>query len=463
MARTQATELQIKDRVLTGASFTPEMKFYDETYSYVTNDQIFWQGEQYTCNTNIIGGAEGDLSNAPDVSPNWDLNPNMVYTVSPSAADSIGTGRTDIVFDTENISSPYCSLSGAGEIKLNADGVFLVSYSIGSENTGSTARASSNAFLQLNGTDVPNANINLYNRDTTNGKDSGTCTVALNLTSGDLLKVQMTASAAVIDTLPGSCNITIFGLDTISGPQGPIGLTGPSGDLRWLGVWSAGTYNQYDTVEYQGTSYTCLLNGTTSTPGTNLGTEWDIVALKGSDGAGATLTVQDDGANIPNTPHGTLNFRGFDIQDAGAGVANIYIIDKTIARCTNDSEQVFNDTAVAIQLANISSTTEVTQSGTTFTINKDGRYNIRAKVNIADNSTTRCNPFCYFELNGAQDDASKTYMYSRNTSDGNSTAVINTTRDLTTGDVIEFYVQNNKTSNVKTITNESSFEIEYQG
>ena len=466
MARTQANELQIKNRVLTGASLVPEMMFYDETFSYSSGDQVFWQGEQYTCNTNITGTTEGDLSSSPDLSADWDKSPNAAYSVYPSIAEDIHNTRTDITFDTERYTSPYFSVVG-GTIVVNSNGVYLLSLTMNTNNVGSGTRTSSEAFIQLDTgsgfSDIPNLVIDMYNRDTVNGKDTGSIMIPIALNSGDVLKVQAIASAdGRIQTIPLGCTITLFGLDTISGPRGDTGPVGPSGDLRWLGVWSAGSYNQFDTVEYQGSSYVCLVNGTTSIAGSNLGTDWDLVALKGADGAGATITVQKDGANIQNTPHGTLNFSGLEVQDAGAGVADISLISST-CRCTNDTEQTFSNTAVAIQLANISNTTEVTASGTTFTINATGKYDIKAKINIANIGNGRSVPFTYFELNGTQDIESKYYIYSRSTASGEGSSTTNTTRDLVAGDVIEFYVVNDTANNIKTITNESSFEIEYRG
>ncbi len=99
--------------------------------------------------------------------------------------------------------------------------------------------------------------------------------------------------------------------------------------MTWEGVWSAGTFNMNQAVEYQGSSFVCVSNGTTTSPGDpaapNAG--WDLLARKGADGAGATISISDQGSAIPNTPHGTLNFIG-DVEstDAGGGVADIEIL-----------------------------------------------------------------------------------------------------------------------------------------
>ena len=329
MARTQADERQIKNRVLTGASMAPELGFYDETFNYSSGDSVFWNNEKYICNTNIIGTTEGDLTAAPDISGDWDRQPNASYSVYPSIVQTIGTSRIDVGFDTERYSSPYFSLSGS-EIVINSTGTFIVSVSMSSDNTGST-RSSTKAYLQLDTgsgySDVPNFQLDVYNRDSTNGRTTPSLTIPMSFTAGDKIKLQaISTHATAVQTNLGGCNITIFGLDAISGPRGPMGLVGPSGDIRWMGAYASGTYNEHDTVEYQGSTYTCLVNGTTTSPPGTAGVDWDLVAKKGNDGAGATITVLDDNASVPNTPHGTLNFdAGIDAVDAGSGVVDISV------------------------------------------------------------------------------------------------------------------------------------------
>lgn len=330
MGRTQATEQQIKDRVLTGASFKSELGFYDETFNYSSGDSVIWNNEKYICNTNIIGTTEGDLSSAPDVAVAWDRQPNAKYSVYPTVAQTIGTSRIDLDFNTERYASPYFSLAGS-EITALSSGTFLISVSLSSDNTANT-RSSTEGYLQLDTgsgyADIPNYILNVYNRDSSNGKGSASILIPIDLSPGDKIKLQVISNnASAVQSNIDGCNITIFGLDTISGPRGSQGLAGPSGDLKWLGAYTSGTYNQYDTVEYQGSSYTCLVNGTTTAPPGTAGVDWDLVALKGANGAGANITVQDSGGGIPNTPHGTLNFTDDIVAtDGGSGVANISVI-----------------------------------------------------------------------------------------------------------------------------------------
>ena len=56
--------------------------------------------------------------------------------------------------------------------------------------------------------------------------------------------------------------------------------------IAWMGTWSAGTYNQSEAVEKDGTSYIVNTTSTSETP-SGSATDWDVLALKGTDGTGA--------------------------------------------------------------------------------------------------------------------------------------------------------------------------------
>jgi len=73
MARTQIKAENILDHSLTGASFRNELRYYDETANYSQGARVTWAGREYIANTNITGGEEGDLSNAPNISSDWSL------------------------------------------------------------------------------------------------------------------------------------------------------------------------------------------------------------------------------------------------------------------------------------------------------------------------------------------------------------------------------------------------------
>jgi len=333
MARTQTDERQLKDRSLTGASLVPEMLFYDETANYSVNDIVFWQGDKYICTSAVTGTTESDLSNSPDLSGDWDKLKSPIYSVIPSASQIFSNTRIDIAFDTERFNSGGFSTNASGEITANVSGTFLISISSGVYNTTS-ARNTATLYAQIDSgsgySDIPNLRIFNYSRDTNDGRDTASITFPYSFSTGDKLKIQIVGrSANDLQTEPDSCNITLFPVGAVSGPKGDKGDTGPSGDLNWTGSYdNSTTYNIHDVVEYNGSSYVCITNGTNgdTPPSAN----WELVAQKGNDGAGATLTIQEEGTSITNTPHGTLNFIGAEItaSDAGAGVCDVTLAIK---------------------------------------------------------------------------------------------------------------------------------------
>lgn len=61
--------------------------------------------------------------------------------------------------------------------------------------------------------------------------------------------------------------------------------------IEWQGTWSAGTYQANDAVEKDGTSYIATTT-TTETPSVTA-TDWDVLALKGTDGTGSGDALLD--------------------------------------------------------------------------------------------------------------------------------------------------------------------------
>ncbi len=338
MARTQISKELIANRNLTGASFIPELGFYDETKNYSVGDVVFWKGKWYTAVNNITSSTlEGDLANAPDVSSDWEEMKPQIYSVYPSSSQNFSNTPITIAFDTER----YNGFPGAfnisnGEITFNSNGTFLISVNVSYNNT-TTTRDTITTSIQLDTgsgyADISNLKLYNYSRTSADGKDTSSTTFPLTVNTGDKLQIQAVGrTTSTLSTVPDGCNITIFPIESVSGPKGDkgdIGPTGPSGDLKWQGVYdNTVDYYDRDTVEYQGSTFVATATTTGTPPGdpNSPNAPWELVAKKGADGAGATITIQDDGSNIPNTPHGTLNF-GANITavDAGGGVADISV------------------------------------------------------------------------------------------------------------------------------------------
>jgi hypothetical protein len=125
---------------------------------------------------------------------------------------------------------------------------------------------------------------------------NGSATVAIGttttLTSG--------SSATLTNSGTSTAAILNFGIPRgADGTNGSTGLTGPKG-LNSRGVWAAGTnYAVDDWATYGGSSWHRLVAGTTATVPSSDAVNWEPLALKGTDGAGAgsVLSVSVVSAN----------------------------------------------------------------------------------------------------------------------------------------------------------------------
>ncbi|RLA69251.1 MAG: hypothetical protein DRG30_10390, partial [Epsilonproteobacteria bacterium] len=244
MARTQVTEQQIKDRSITGASFVPEMMYYDETANYSTNNIINWAGKQFIANTNITGIQEGDLTQNPTLSSDWDELEASIYSVYPSTTQTFTNTRVDVTFDTVRFTSPSFTIA-SNEITFNSSGTFMLNLTISVDNIDNN-RATAYSFVQIDTgsgyADIPSLSIYNYSRSTSDGSDTSSITIPYTFNTGDKLKVQIISNSTVqLATRIAGCNISLFPIKAVSGPKGDLGAVGPSGDLNWLGDYNSGT------------------------------------------------------------------------------------------------------------------------------------------------------------------------------------------------------------------------------
>jgi len=103
---------------------------------------------------------------------------------------------------------------------------------------------------------------------------------------------------------------TIQGIQGIQGIKGDTGATGIQGiqgikGANWKGNYNGSTpYLVNDIVEYNGSSYICILNSTGNLP-TNI-TYFQLVAQKGENGTGSILSVSSANTDI-SVANGTTN------------------------------------------------------------------------------------------------------------------------------------------------------------
>ena len=280
----------------------------------------------------------------PSSDTNWQVRsevadmPPLVFACEASSSQTFAGSRTDVLLDTAILSKGGIAHLSSGEVVFDKAGIFSIDVSFGADVT-SNNRSTSRAFLQLDTgsgfTDVPSIVLYVYNRQTSDGEGTSSKSIPLEVSAGDKLKLQVirNSGSGTTETIPHSCAINITsskGLRGEKGEKGEQGFDGADGDMTWEGVYASGTYQENQAVEFNGSSFVCTANGTTTDPGTpdtpNSG--WDLLARKGADGSGATINVAQNSGLIPNTPHGTLNFTdGVITEDGGSGVANIKIVN----------------------------------------------------------------------------------------------------------------------------------------
>jgi len=464
----QIRKEQLLNGNLTGASFVQDLGFYDETVNYNTGDKVAWQNKIFIAQANISGGVEGDLSNAPHLSANWKSESFVMYNVYPSTIQTFTNTRIDILLDTERTTSDKFTLNtSTGEVTCNENGNYVVMLSASNQiNGSSTSRSGSEVYLQIDDgsgyVDVDNFKIGLYHRQDNSDENTGSNFAILSLNIGYKLKIQTIRyiGSATLET--DTYNLIVInvggkGSKGDIGPQGPKGDTGADGDVTWEGTWdsnfnSGNGYDENMAVEYQGSSFVSIINNNTNNPGSpsSPGTGWNLMSKKGSDGAGATITVQQEGSNIPNTPHGTLNFvNDIIVTDAGSGVVDISVIIPTkpisVSYGKNNTQTPSGTEAVVVFNTDIKSHADFTRSGAgRITANRNMNvwidYSVHMLLDSGDNA--RNTIVTYIKKNGVVLDYSNGATYTRGYN-YDKEGVANASGiyvNLSSGDYIELFV-----------------------
>jgi len=105
----QLPQKQILNDTITGADLHDGIGVFDETKNYTSGYIQFWQFKLYKTKIAVAGGTEGDLSNAPDVSANWDLFKDRSFQFSVARNSSNVNSSQDLRRQngTTTNNSPY--------------------------------------------------------------------------------------------------------------------------------------------------------------------------------------------------------------------------------------------------------------------------------------------------------------------------------------------------------------------
>lgn len=247
---------EIKDVVIDNLSSAPGSPVAGQIYYNTTNSNTYiWNGSSWEdiTETNSAGSAEYfdayDSTGGTDISSGWTDIP-------------LGTERKKTTDFTHN--------TGSVEVTVNTTATYVVSYTVTTNITSGTSRSESEMRLMLDqgsGYNQISGSIGrMYNRNNSQGGNTATRTLILDLSTGDKIKMQASriSGTSTVVTLADGSALTISRVEGV-GPQGPAGSN--------------------------------------------------------------TITIQDEGSNVANTPHSTLNFVGSNVTvtDAGSGVATITI------------------------------------------------------------------------------------------------------------------------------------------
>jgi len=338
MPRTQVQEHDIANRILTGASFHQDLNMFDETSNYAIDDTVFWKNSNFKTTSTITSLEEGDLSNSPDNNNNWVEIEALKYNVFPSTSQTFNSTPVVLQLDTERLADSQGRISLVGsEVEFNFSGSVIVYVQFTTDNTSGT-RTNAGAYLSIStngGTvynNIPNSTIWTYSRNDSDGKDTGSTSLPVEVNTGDRIIVQMySPNGNNIETIPTGCNLTIFTTSGSQGNKGEVGPAGPSGDIIWLGDYDnsgSSVYNINESVYWQGSSWISLINNNSDDPSES-STNWSYIAKVGDDGSGTSLLIEDDGTSVPNSPHSTLNFIGdVTATDSGSGTCDVIIHTK---------------------------------------------------------------------------------------------------------------------------------------
>jgi hypothetical protein len=242
-------------------------------------------------------------------------------------------------------------------------------------------------------------------------------------TIGDIVDYQGSSYACKANTtgnLP--TNTTYWAMLAEKGEQGIQGIQGIQGvkgdiGITWQGAWSAGTYQINDGVSHNGSSWIATAI-TTEEPSLSA-TDWDVVALKGTDGVGTgdvssnTATSVDSevtifsgtggktikratGTGVAKLTSGVLSVSNIDLTSevsnrlpfanlaqgtahsvvgrAGSGsgdVGNISASNDTILGRSGSGDVAFNNastTKTILALQNVDNTSDATKNSATATL-----------------------------------------------------------------------------------------------
>ena len=269
----------------------------------------------------------------------WEISNNggsFDPIVSGSTASMIGsfydsTGGTDI-----NVATPvaipwnqetkkdtgitHSNSTNNTRVYLDNQDWYRATYSISHEDQSGN-RKNIRCRIRLNGSSyiIPSDSYS-YSRNTTDEWATNNATVIFQTTSDNTYyEIMCNGEGSEIGTASANTVInqswtSVEKASALKGDKGDVGnsgtngVDGADGDITWEGTWISQNYTTNQAVNYNGSTYVCKLNTTSSQIPTDT-TYWDLMASKGDQGpsgsaGGGTnsetfvLDVDDTGGNV---------------------------------------------------------------------------------------------------------------------------------------------------------------------
>jgi len=152
--------------------------------------------------------------------PEWnsmvdDQKPKLgaYFDAYASSSQAFGDGNT-ITVNTDTIEFNTDFSLSSGEITFNTDGIYLIIARVSSDWNDTTNRATSEAWIEIDGVEVAGSKGLMYNRTDPESDNSTTIQLLQNISSGETLRVRASGRNMVdynrVKTVPDGCRTTII-------------------------------------------------------------------------------------------------------------------------------------------------------------------------------------------------------------------------------------------------------------
>jgi hypothetical protein len=138
----------------------------------------------------------------------FDNVPMMALSAYTTTATNITSGA-NVTWDVEVLSnSSFVTVSGT-EITVAKSGKYKITFDMSTDISSGTSRDTSLAYLTIDDAEVTGSRVWMYNREDSDGENTGSCTLVVDLTAGEVVEVYAVRNSGsdTIVAISGSCRI----------------------------------------------------------------------------------------------------------------------------------------------------------------------------------------------------------------------------------------------------------------